>query len=201
MPYRIVMLGALLSCALAACAPGMEYTGPEVTVINAPTEARVEGLATELEQVLRDRGGARTYRFSFGPPVRFQETHRDMYGSRALLQAAFTSRTLGSDYALLVSAPTYARNVREIENWFGKTRIVDIRVRVRASIVDPVTAEEIAVFTSGTYHAKRVEPGEWPLTPLAEDPDLLNARANALRSIAPALVAELDALIAPLAAP
>jgi hypothetical protein len=198
--YRsLVVFVVLLGSLLAGCVPEVEDRRPEVTVINGPTEARVGGLARELEHLLREHGGGQTYRFTFAPPVRFQETHRDMYGSRALLQAAFISRVLGSDYALLVGAPTYEREVREVENWFGKNRVVDIRVRLRASIIDPVTAEEVEVITSQTAYARRVESASKPLVPLKEDSDLRRARADALASIAPAVAAELEALMVPLA--
>lgn len=199
MTRALVVFAVLLGSLLTACAPGAEDGRPEVTVINGPTEARVEGLARELEHLLREHGGGQSYRFTSASPVRFQETHRDMYGARALLQAAFISRALGSDYALLVGAPTYEREVREVEDWFGKSRLVDIRVRLRASIIDPVTAEEVAVFTSRTVHAKRVESARKPLVPLKDDADLRRARADALASMAPAVAAELEVLMVPLA--
>ena len=108
-PYFIYLLTFVL---LTGCVPQLEDTGPSVALINAPAEGRISGLADKLESRLTQQGPL-AYDFTSSSRVRFGETHRDMSGSRAALQAAFIARTYGAEWAVMIGAPTYEREVLE----------------------------------------------------------------------------------------
>lgn len=106
---RLWLLALLL---LSACVPAVVDPRPVVAVINAPTEWRITPLAGELEALLSAEESA--FRFAFSELLRFQEQRRDMYDSRAPLQAAFMAQVFGADLALMVAAPRYQRTVEPL---------------------------------------------------------------------------------------
>lgn len=190
---RSVLAFAGLAALVAACAPAVDGL-PEITVINAPAEMRVAPLAEELEQALAEDPFAAPFRFTSSRPVRWQEVRREMHRDRAPLQAAFIARNLGGAYAVMVGAPTYEREVREL---FGDLREVAATVQVRAQVVDPETAEVIARFDSRTFRSSRLEPAVKDLPDVHDDPDVRDARHEALRDIAMPLATELANLVSP----
>lgn len=163
----------LLFFVLSGCVPAVGDTRPKVAFVNAPTENRVKGLAENLVSSLQ--GQETPFGFSRSSALRFQETHRDMYGSRAPLQAAFIARSQGAAYAVMVGFENDGEIVRASLD--GNKLELTLRLDgfARASIVDPITAEVLATFDSSKVTAKQYETvtlalpeGVGPLDPRAQ---------------------------------
>lgn len=179
---------------LAACAPSAENARPGVVLINGPTEHQVLALADEFQPLLEgDR--AHGYRFVFPASARFQETHRDMFGTRAPRQASLIARNLGARYAIMVGAPVYTRDVRVVQSPLGDSRLVTSAVTVEVSIIDPEGAETVYREHAGGV-ASRLETTRQPLVSERDDPDLRRLRQAALAELAPGTAAELNRLLA-----
>ncbi|MDZ7702908.1 MAG: hypothetical protein U5L04_00305 [Trueperaceae bacterium] len=181
---RPLVVSFVLLALLTSCLPAAD-TRPEIMLLNAPSDTRVDGLATAFEAALREQPSAYAYQFTFRPAARFQERHRNMAPAAAPLQAAFAARALGSDYPVMVSAPVYERHV---DTFFGNRRRIETAASVRAIIIDPTTAEVVATFVSPVYRRVRVvsiDPAHPDLAPLAEDPDLAAVTTRALYDLAP----------------
>jgi hypothetical protein len=190
----VLLLSVLL---LSACVPQTQGDlGPSVAVINAPADFRVEGLADKLQVELGRNSAPNVYSFVSRNRVEFQETHRDMAGSRAPLQAAFIARVFGAEYSVIVSAPVFEREVDEFTFFGTLKREITTEVQLGAVIIDPVTAEPLATYRSGVYQGFRVEtvPEDGELVDESEDPDLLAGTQRALNDIAPGLATDLELL-------
>jgi hypothetical protein len=194
---RIWFFVALVTLVLAACMPPTQTdAGPSVAVINAPTDFRVEGLADKLQTELRRNSAPNVYSFVSRNRVEFQETHRDMAGSRSPLQAAFIARAFGAEYAVTIGAPVFEREVDEFTFFGTLKREITTEVQLEAIIIDPVTAESFATYTSGVYRGFRVEtvPEDEELVAESEDPDLQAEIERALNEITPGLATDLELL-------
>jgi hypothetical protein len=141
--------------ALTGCVPAFRDTRPKVAFINAPTESRVSGLAEDLETLVKEQ--ATTFGFSRASALRFQESSRDMFGSRAPLQAAFIARSQGAVYGVMVGFENEGEVVRSGIEGTQLELTLNLTGRARASIVDPVTAEVLATFVSSEVVAKQYE--------------------------------------------
>ena len=132
----------LIALFLGACAPAVQDSRPQVALLNGPTENRVKGLADDLQIELAAFSAA-PYGLVRSFPLRFQETHRDMYGSRAVRQAASITRSRGADYAALVGL---AGN-RQVsgERISGDSIKFDVLVSAQlvASIIDAASADTL----------------------------------------------------------
>jgi hypothetical protein len=135
-----------------SCVPVVQDTRPKVAFLNAPTEYRVLGLAEELESLIREE--LTTFGFTRSSPLRYQESHRDMYGSRAALQAAFVARSQGSAYAVMVGFENDGDAVRTSLNGIKLELTLNLKGRAVASIVDPETAKILGTFESSEINAK-----------------------------------------------
>jgi hypothetical protein len=184
----------MLLLLLTACMPQLAR-GPEVVLINAPSDQRVTGLAEGLEQAVLDQAAPGEISFVRGNAVRFQETHRDMAGSRSPLQAAFIAQALGADFAVTVAAPLYTRTVDEDLGVLGNKRLVHSEVKLAAAIVDPTTAAVLNRFETPTYIFERIESDEKPLVDEADDPDLQAGLKNGLRYLGRPVATELAVLL------
>lgn len=181
---------------LASCAPAFQDGRQAVVLINAPTEHRVFGLAEEFQALLERDPASSLYRFAFPASVRFQETHRDMFGNRALRQAAFIARNLSGRYAVLVGAPRYERKASLILTPLGEQRLVATEVTIAVVIVDPDTAG-ILFTQEGRAVATRLESARRPLIAKAQDPDLLSLRQRVLRELVLPTSTQLAILLSP----
>ena len=190
---KIFVLSVLLASLLAACIPQTQSTGYQVAVINAPTEARVAGLAERLESSLVNYGYSG---FTSSSRVRFLERNREMHSYRAVLSSAFIARTVGAEYAVFVGAPIYERQIEEITPIGSLIKVLHIstKLQLEAVIVDPVTAKEIARYSSRVYMGERIVPIDAKIPNKEDDPDLSNAISNALKDISPSLANELESL-------
>jgi hypothetical protein len=140
---------------LTGCVPVTRDTRPKVAFINAPTESRVSGLAEDLEGLIREQ--PTTFGFSRASAIRFQETSRDMFGSRAPLQAAFIARSQGAVYSVMVGFENEGDVIRYSIDGMTFELTLSLRGRAKASIVDPTTAEVIATFVSSEVVAKQYQ--------------------------------------------
>jgi hypothetical protein len=150
---------------LAGCAPALKSGKPSVAVINAPTEARVPGLAESLQGLLAKTPEASAYTFSTDAAVRFQETHRDMTAGRAPLQAAFIARSLGAAYAVMAGAP---HDTHIVSHSFAGTKLrltLELSGRAQAQIVDPESAKILDTFRSSPFSAHWSTVIQLPLSP------------------------------------
>jgi hypothetical protein len=192
---RVWLLISLLALLLIACIPQTQTdSGPSVAVINAPTDFRVAGLADKLQTELQRNSAPNVYSFVSRNRVEFQETHRDMAGSRAPLQAAFIARTFGAEYSVIVSAPVFEREIEEFVVAQTLRREVSTEVQLEARIIDPVTAEVLSTYTSGIYKGFRVEifNTDEEVVDESEDPDLNASIQRALNEISPGLATDLE---------
>jgi hypothetical protein len=146
---------ALLLFAVTSCVPAVQDTRPKVAFLNAPTQYRVSGLAQKLESLVKEQ--PTTFGFTRSPALRYQETHRDMYGSRAALQAAFAARSQGSVYAVMVGFENEGDVVRSNLNGTKLELTLSLKGQAVASIVDPTTAEVLGTFESSEVTAKVYE--------------------------------------------
>jgi hypothetical protein len=188
------LLGIVLLL-LTACVPQTRGdAGPSVAIINAPTDFRVEGLADKLETELKRNSAPNVYSFVSRSRVEFQETHRDMAGSRSPLQAAFIARAFGAEYAVTIGAPVFEREVEEFTFFGTLKREITTEVQLEAVIIDPVTADVLATYTSQKYQGLRVEtvPEDEELVQKSEDPDLQTEIQRALNEITPGVATDLE---------
>lgn len=141
--------------ALTGCVPALRDTRPKVAFINGPTESRVSGLAEDLETLIKEQ--PTTFGFSRSSAIRFQESSRDMFGSRAPLQAAFIARSQGAVYAVMIGFENEGEVVRSGLDGTRLELTLNLKGRASASIVDPATAEVLATFVSSEVFAKQYE--------------------------------------------
>lgn len=181
--FLILWLGVLI--VFTSCVPQIDY-GTRVAVIAAPTEARVPGLADRLQAKVKQQA-APAVGFIARSRVAFQETHRDMSGSRSALQAAFIAEQFGAEYALTVGAPLFVREVRT-----GKgARFISVAVQLEAVLYNPATAEPIASYKTPVYRTERVESLSLELKPSAEDESVLSALDRGVSFLAPGIATDL----------
>jgi hypothetical protein len=194
---RVWFLIVLLVLVLSACVPQTQGdSGSSVAVVGAPADFRVEGLADKFQTELERNSAPNVYGFVSRSRVAFQETHRDMAGSRAALQAAFTARAFGAEYAVMIAAPVFEREVDEFRVFDTLKREIVTRVQLEAVIIDPVSAEPISTYTSGVYQGFRVEsvPEDEELIEESKDPDLQTEIQRALNEITPGVATDLELL-------
>lgn len=190
---RRLLLGLVII--LTSCMPQLEDSGPSVALINAPAEGRISGLADLLETHLVKSGPA-SYTFTPSSRVRFGETHRDMSGSRAPLQAAFIARTYGAAWAVMIGAPTYQREVIEFSFFNIPKRKIISQVKLEVKIVDPVTSNIMSTYASNLYTSVRIETIEGDLIEKDHDPDIHRLITQALSDIVPVLRQDLETRLA-----
>jgi hypothetical protein len=193
---RFWSLVFLLGLLVTACVPQTD-SGPSVAVVGAPAEFRVEGLADRFQTQLERSSPANIYNFVSRNRTSFQETHRDMAGSRAALQAAFTARAFGAEYAVMIAAPIFERELEEFTSFGTRKREIATRVQLEVVIIDPVTSEPLSTYTSGVYQGYRVEtiPEDEELVEESEDPDLQAEIGRALNEIVPGVATDLELLV------
>ncbi len=141
------------------------------------------------------------YTFTASSKVRFAETHRDMSGSRAALQAAFIARTYGAEFAVMIGAPTYEREVLEFTFFKTLKRKIISQVQLEVIIIDPVTAEPLFSYASQLYSAVRVETIDGEIIEKSRDPDINDLIDRALADIVPVVGQDVNTLFANLVTP
>ena len=181
----------LLLVLLTACVPQVEL-GPRAIVVGGPTEYRAAGLADIFQIELRAISSPAELGFVSRGATAFQETHRDMYGSRAARQTAIIARSVGAEMAVLVGAPILRRSVSEVRGGTPK-RIVNTAVQIRVFLLDPMTSDLIATYDSRRYDTVRLEVNQ-DLVDEDDDPDLIASLLRATRELAPTVATDLALL-------
>jgi hypothetical protein len=197
--FLLVTLVLLLN----ACVPQTQGdAGPSVAVVGAPADFRVEGLADKFQTELERNSAPGVYGFVSRNRVAFQETHRDMAGSRGALQAAFIARAFGAEYSVMIAAPVFEREVDEFTAFGTRKREIATKVQLGAVIIDPVSAEPVSTYTSSVYQGFRVEsvPEDEELIEESKDPDLQTEIQRALNEITPGVATDLELLFSRLTA-
>ena len=179
----------LLAVGLSGCLPSAEEDpGVQVVLVNAPAGERVSFLAEALQRELLALDSCCRFDFARTAPIRFQETHRDMFGSRAAPQAAAIARNLGSELAVMVSAPRFERRVERVDGG----REVSGVVRLQAGAIDAATGSALGSVGSLTFRGSRIEDASGPLPDLEEDPTMLDLARAAASDLAPHLAALIE---------
>lgn len=160
MKRALLLALGILCLALAACVPAAQDTRPQIAVINAPAELREPGLAERFVAYLGRQPEAAAFGFSSRSALRYQESYRDLGGSRAPLQAAFIARSQGAAYAVMVG---YLPSL-DLADYGYRQGVLTVKVAVagqlQAVVVEPESAEVAQRFTSGlraTYVERRTE--------------------------------------------
>jgi hypothetical protein len=182
---------------LSACVPQQSATLPSVAVVGAPADFGVEGLADEFQEQLERSSAPNVYSFVSRSRTSFQETHRDMAGSRGPLQAAYTARTFGAEYAVMIAAPVFERDIDEFSVFGTPKREITTQVQLEAVIIDPSTAEPLSTYTSGIYKSYRIETvsEDEELVEESEDPDLQEGIERGLNEIVSGVATDLELLV------
>lgn len=176
---------------LASCAPAVqEDAGLQVALINAPAGQRVSFLADELQEALVEVPSRSDFGFIRPAPIRFQETHRDMFGSRAAPQSASLARNLGAEVAVMASAPRFERSVESVE---GGSEVRGV-VQLQASAIDAESGEPLGTVGSLTFRGSRLADDSEPLPEIEEDPLMISLTRDAVADLAPHLAALLGDL-------
>jgi hypothetical protein len=185
-------MACTLVALLGSCAPvaTRQAEGPSVALINAPAEDRVSPAADALQPKVESVPGCCGFSFVRSRPVRFQETHRDFFGSRAAPSSAALARNLGAELAVMVGAPLFERTARNVDG----AREVRGRVQFRATVVDADSGESLGTVGSLTFRDFRLVGEDEPLPELDEDPTMLALMDEALSDLAPHLAALLQDL-------
>ncbi|HEX7004648.1 MAG TPA: hypothetical protein VF168_10735 [Trueperaceae bacterium] len=181
------LLLALLSGCLPASAPD---PGLEVAIVNAPAGERAPFLAERLQEEILGLPGCCSFGLIRPAPLRFQETHRDMFGSRAAPAAASIARSLGAEVAVMAAAPRFERSVERVRGGRHVTGVV----RVNATVIDASTGMPLGSAGSLTFRGARFVPGDRPLPEPDEDPLMIALTEEAARDLAPQLTALLSGL-------
>ena len=177
----VLLLMVLPGCLPAPGAGG----GVQVALVNAPAGERVPFLAEALQGQVEAQRGCCRFEFIRPAPLRFQETHRDMFGSRAAPAAASIARSLGAELAVMASAPRFERRVERVSGG----REVSGVVRLQATAIDAATGATLGSVGSLTYRGSRFEAAGEPLPEIDADPLMLALAEDALADLAPHLAA------------
>lgn len=178
----------LLLVLLAACAPALETESvqPVVALINAPADHRVSEIAGALQEEVQTVPGCCRFSFTRTAPVRFQETHRDLFGSRAPDNSAALARNLGARFAVMASAPRFERTVLRDDD---AVRELEGEVQIQATVVDAESGESLGTVNSLAFGRSWTTEAGTALPEPDEDPRMLELVEEAVADIAPHLAA------------
>lgn len=181
------LAGALLVL-LAACAPTVETEPdrPVVALINAPADQRVSEIAGALQEEVLAVPGCCRFSFTRTAPVRFQETHRDLFGSRAPGNAAALARNLGARFAVMASASRFERTVLEEDD---AVRELEGEVQIQATVLDAQSGESLGTVNSFAFRRSWTTDASADLPEAEEDPKMLALVDEAVADLAPHLAA------------
>lgn len=160
--------------------------------MNAPAQSVLPGSADAVQELL-ERDPSLPFRYVSTFTMRFQETHNDLFLSRAPASAARIARSQGADLAVMIGAPVLEREVTVAKD--GHSRRIDVSVALEAQVVDPRSDAVVQVLRTRTHQGSRVESTESPLIDASQDTTVLTLRDRAVPELAAALEAELPYLI------
>ena len=156
----IILVSALL---LGGCIPVQYDFRPKLALLNGPTEARLDGLAQAFQAQLEPRLAG--YGYSPSAAMRYQERARDMGGSRARMQAAFSASARGARYALLVGFD--AHKVVTDAYIVGRELELTLRAtgRLKTSIIRAEDARMFGTFSSAPFTERQRKVYPFPFDP------------------------------------
>ena len=150
---------------LVGCCPVQQNAVPTVAVLNAPSENSVLGLAEQFERSLVKQPEAIAFGLSSRDALRYQETHRGMSGSRAPMQAAFSARSQGALYAVMLGFDTQSV-VTDIELIGERLEIhLELSGQLEATIVGAQGADVLGTFRSPTFTRRGLETHSFKVDP------------------------------------
>lgn len=196
-PFSTALLTvSLLALMLVGCAPKLQASGssPEtlLAIMNAPAQSALPGSADAVQESL-ERDATLPFRYVSAFTMRFQETHNDLYLSRAPASAARIARSQGADVAIMVGAPVLEREVTVSKD--GASRRIDISLALEAQVVDARNDAVVQVLRTRTHEGSRVESTERELVDVTLDTTVLALRDRAVPELAAAVEAELPYLM------
>lgn len=187
-----ILMSILLLLTLAACLPAPEEKPlqPVVALVNAPADQRVGTVADALQEEIARMEDCCPFSFTRTQPVRFQETHRNMYGSRAPVSSAALARNLGAELAVMASAPRFERTVEESSagTWVHGT------VQLRAVVLSADRGDSLGGVGSLVFRARRPVGEDEALPDIEDDPTMSALVEEAAADLAPHLAAVLSDL-------
>lgn len=194
--FRPLLIAALVTLALVGCAPRQQTSGAVpaalLAIMNAPAQSVLPGSADGVQELLqRDTSLPFSYVSAF--TMRFQETHSDMFLSRAAPSAARIARSHGADLAVMVGAGLLEREVTIAKN--GASRRIDVSLALEAQVVDPSNDAVVQVLRTRTHQGSRLESTAAELVDVEQDTTVLALRDRAVPELTAALKAELPYLM------
>ena len=105
---RVLFLIGISFFTLTSCVPQLN-TINQVAILNGPAEYAVPDLADHFTLRVREANPSAAYQHVSSSRLRFAETHRDLFGSRANPSASLIAKTVGAEFAVLV----YAQSMNE----------------------------------------------------------------------------------------
>jgi len=160
---RTVLIAVFLF--LVSCCPVQQNAAPKVAVLNAPSENSIVGLAEQFQTDLVKQPEAVSFGLSSRGALRYQETHRGMSGSRAPMQAAFSARSQGALYAVMLGfdADKTVTDSELIDNRLEIT--LKVTGQLKATIVSAREARVLGTFSSPTFTKNQREIYTFDLDP------------------------------------
>lgn len=196
---RVTALGSVssivlgLAALLAACAPtATQPRQARVAVLNGPAQVELKGSAEAVQAELErhpDRGFDLVSPF----PMRFLESHTDLFFSRAAAGAAHIARSEGADLAVMIAAPVLERTVTLSDD--EASRRIDVTIALEAQVVDAATDAVVQTLRTRGHQGSRVEANDEPLPDSDKDTTVVALMQQAAPELAYSLLAELPYLI------
>jgi hypothetical protein len=183
MKHILIATVGVLVILLGACVPAAQQEGePEVAVINAPEEHRVEGVAASFATRMRELG---TPGFDVFRDVALAgvEQRRNLGGSQAIPSAVNIARSFGSTWTLMLGAVDIDRQVEDVGR---NERKIVVDLAVEGILVRASDGRVVARITSRTFTGERfAAASEEPLPEVENDPLVRSLAADAAATLAP----------------
>lgn len=191
-----LLIATVVTLTLVGCAPRHQASGTApsalLAIMNAPAQSALPGIADGVQELL-ERDQDLPFRYVPTFTMRFQETHNDLFLSRAAPSAARIARSQGADLAVMTAAPVLEREVTISKD--GASRRIDVSLALEAQVVDPRNDAVVQMLRTRTHQGSRVESTTSELVDVKEDTTILALRDRAVPELAAALEAELPYLI------
>ncbi len=204
-----VSLIVSLSLILSACAPGQysnsDDTRPKVAIFDAPNGSQVNGLKKVLYAVLNANDATQPFNVLSTNRTDYYETNGSITGAQAEYYGSVATRRIGSDLGVFVHAPVLERRVytetkEEDKNNDGfldvgaGKRLILTKLQLEVFILDPVTAERVATYSSHVYESRRIEKSSRQLVLTEQDPDVWKMANIALKEFSTQVAQDLVSL-------
>lgn len=184
-----IILYLLLTLGLIACAPQLN-TKAQLVILNGPADYYVPGVAKQLSNKLKTTNPNPSYSIVRSSRTEFAETHRDMFGSRANPSASLIANTYGAEFAILIGAPLFERNINKND----QNQKIYTKVQLEVRIIDPVTQQTLANYASPLFYDVRTEALDAELPEIKDDPDIQKLIKQGIKEISPQVSQDIESL-------